>query len=56
MKIVKPLTCCCDAVKAHEGVEAGGSTRQNTTEAKRSKTTHAKFFVNTVWQKKKEFS
>lgn len=53
MEIVKALTCCGDAVKAHKGVETGGSTRQDSSEAKRSETTHAEFLLNSEWQKKR---
>ncbi len=56
MEILKPLTCCGDAVKAHKGVEAGGSTRQDTSEAKRSKTTLSKFLLNSAWHQKRDMS
>lgn len=54
MEIVGLLTCCCDAVKAHKGVEAGGGTRQNSCNTKRSKTTTAEFLLNSERQKKRD--
>lgn len=43
---VKPLTCCGDAVKAYEGVEAGGSTGQDSSQAERSEAAHAKLLLD----------
>lgn len=45
--MTKPLTGRGDAVEANKGVEAGGGTRQHTSQAERSKTTHAKLFFHT---------
>ena len=42
----KPLTCCGDAVEAHEGVEAGGGARQNAAQAERSEPTFTKVVFN----------
>lgn len=47
----KTLTCCGDAIKAHKGIETGGSARQDSCEAKRSKTAHTKVLLHTKHQK-----
>ena len=39
-------TCCCDAVEPHKGIEAGCCPRQDSTEAKWSKTPGAKLLFN----------
>lgn len=45
---VTELTGSGNAVEAHEGVEAGGCTRENTRQAKGSKTAHAEFLFSSV--------
>lgn len=54
MEIWKALTSCCDAVEAHKGVEAGGGTRQDSSQAERSKSAYAKLLINSESQKKRD--